>query len=67
MANKLERLEEKFSEPIGNEELDELQTQFLEKIQELKETHEEGNSDKVQELRKKLKDLREKLISLRSS
>ena len=67
MANKIERLEERFSEPTGNEELDDLQTQFLEKIRELKEAHEEGDSDKVQELRKELKDLRELLIELRSS
>ncbi len=67
MANKIERLEERFSEPTGNEELDDLQTQFLEKIRELKEAHEEGDSDIVQELRKELKDLREQLIELRSS
>ena len=67
MANKIERLEERFSEPTGNEELDDLQTRFLEKIRELKEAHEEGDSDKVQELRKELKDLREQLIELRSS
>jgi len=67
MANKIERLEERFSEPTGNEELDDLQTQFLEKIRELKEAHEEGDSDKVQELRKELKDLREQLTELRSS
>jgi len=67
MANKIERLEERFSEPTGNEELDDLHTQFLEKIRELKEAHEEGDSDKVQELRKELKDLREQLIELRSS
>jgi hypothetical protein len=67
MAKKIERLEERFSEPTGNEELDELQTQFFEKIQELKDAHEEGDSDKVQELRKELKELREQLIELRSS
>ncbi len=67
MAKKIERLEERFSEPTGNEELDDLQTQFLEKIQELKEAHEEGDSDKVQELRKELGDLKEQLIGLRSS
>ena len=67
MANKIERLEERFSEPTGNEELDDLQTQFLEKIRELKEAHEEGDSDIVQELRKELKDLREQLTELRSS
>jgi len=67
MANKIERLEERFSEPTGNEELDDLQTQFLEKIQELREARDEEDSDKVQELRKELKDLRELLIDLRSS
>ena len=67
MANKIERLEERFSEPTGNDELDDMQTQFLEKIQELKEAHEEGDSDKVQELRQELKGLRELFIDLRSS
>lgn len=61
------RLEERFSEPTGNDELDDMQTQFLEKIQELKEAHEEEYSDKVQELRQELKGLRELLIDLRSS
>ena len=67
MAKKIEILEQRFSEPTGNEELDDLQTQFLEKIQELKEAHKEGDSDKVQELRKELGDLKEQLIGLRSS
>jgi len=67
MADKIEKLKQKFSEPTGNEELDDLQTQFLEKIQGLKEAHKEGDSDKVQELRKELGDLREQLIDLRIS
>ncbi len=67
LVNNLERLEEKFSEPTGNEELDELGAQIVEKIQELKESHEEGDSDKVQELRQELKDLMQQLRELRSS
>ena len=67
LVNNLERLEEKFSEPTGNEELDELGAQIVEKIQELKEAHEEGDSDKVQELRQELKDLMQQLRELRSS
>ena len=67
LADKLERLEEKFSEPSGNEELDELGDQLVEKIGELKEAHEEGDSDKVQELREEMKNLMQQLKELRSS
>ena len=67
MADKLEKLEEKFSEPTGNEEVDELGAQLVEKIGELKESHEEGDSDKVQELRQEIKDLLQQLRELRSS
>ena len=66
LVKNIDRLEEKFSEPTGNE-LDGLQTQFVEKIRELKEAHEEGDSDKVQELRQELKDLKQQIKELRSS
>lgn len=67
LVNNIDKLEERFSEPTGNEELDELQAQFVEKIRELKESHEEGDSGKVQELRQELKDLKQQLKELRSS
>jgi hypothetical protein len=67
LADKLTNLEEKFSEPTGNEEVDELGAQLVEKIGELKEAHEEGDSDKVQELRQEIKDLMQQLRELRNS
>ena len=67
LANNIEKLEEKFSEPTGNEEVDELGAQLVEKIGELKEAHEEGDSDKVQELRLEMKDLMQQLRELRNS
>ena len=67
LANNIDKLEERFSEPTGNEELDELQAQFVEKILELKEAHENEDSDLVQELRQELKDLKQQIKELRSS
>ena len=67
LANNIEKLEERFSEPTGNEELDGLRTQFVDKIRELKGANEDGDSDKAQELRQELKDLKDQLKNLRSS
>lgn len=67
LEDKLERLEEKFSEPTGDEEIDELGSQLVEKIGEIKEAHEEGDSDRVQELRQEIKDLLQQLRELKSS
>jgi hypothetical protein len=67
LANNLEKLEEKFSEPTGDEELDNLGSHIVAKIGELKEAHEQEDSDKVQELRQELKDLMQQFKELRSS
>jgi hypothetical protein len=66
-AGMIDNLLQKFSEPTGNEEVDELGAQLVEKIGELKVAHEEGDSDKVQELRQEIKDLLQQLRELRSS
>jgi uncharacterized membrane protein (DUF106 family) len=63
----IDKLLQKFSEPTGDEEVDELGEQLVEKIGELKEAHEEGDSDKVQELRQEIKNLMQQLRELRSS
>lgn len=67
LVNNIDRLEEKFSEPTGNEELDQLRSDFVEKIRELGEAHEDGDSERVQELSQELKDLRMQLKELRDS
>jgi len=67
LANNLEKLEEKFSEPTGDEELDNLGSHIVAKIGELKESHEQEDSEKVQELRQELKDLMQQFKELRSS
>jgi hypothetical protein len=66
-AGNIDNLLQKFSEPTGDEEVDELGEQLVEKIGELKEAQEEGDSDKVQELRQEVKDLLQQLRELRSS
>ena len=52
----------KVLEPTGNEELDALRAEFVEKIQELKEVHDSGDFDKVQELSDELKDIRNQIV-----
>ena len=67
LVNNIERLEAKFLQPTGDEELDQLRSEFVKKIQELGETYKDGDSEKIQELNQGLKDLRIQLKELRGS
>ena len=67
LVNNIERLEERFSQPTGDEELDQLQSEFVEKVREFGEAHKDGDSEKIQELNQELKDLRIQLKELRGS
>lgn len=58
---------EKFTQPTGNAELDALKSQFADKLQELKEAMVNGDSDRVQELRGELSDLKNQINDLRNS
>jgi hypothetical protein len=62
-----ENIKQKLSEPTGDIELDALRAQFLEKIQEIKEAHQDGDSEKIDELRQELKDLRSQIIEARKT
>jgi len=62
---KFKKLEQKLSESTDNPELDEVHAQFLATIQELKKAHENGDTDKAQELRDELKELRSQLGNIR--
>ena len=66
-ANKAERLQQKFSEPTGNPEVDVLRSQFVEKIQELRDTSSDGDIEKAQQIREELKSLKDQLIEMRNS
>ena len=66
-ANKAERLEQKFSEPTGNSEVDSLRAQFVEKIQELRNASSDGNVEQAQQIREELKSLKDQLIEMRNS
>jgi hypothetical protein len=66
-SKRFEKLEQKLSESTGNTEIDALRAQFLEKIYEVKEAHQNGNSEKVDELRQELKDLRSQIVEIRKT
>ena len=66
LDNKIDRLEDRFSESSGDTDIDTARTAFLEKLQELRAALESGDSDRVSELRDELKDLRSELGNIRS-
>ena len=66
-ANKSERLQQKFSEPTGDPEVDALRAEFVEKIQELRDASSDGNNEQAQQIREDLKSLKAQLIEMRNS
>ena len=66
-ANKAEKLQQKFSEPTGNPEVDALRSQFIEKAQELRDASSDGDMEKAQQIREELKSLKDRLIEMRNS
>ena len=65
-TEKIEQIREKLSESTGDADVDALRAAFVEKLQELKDALESGDSDKIPELRDELKDLRTELGSFKS-
>lgn len=66
ISKKIDRLEEKISKSSGNVDFDDLRTTFLEKFQELRKAMQDGDSDRVSELREELKDIRSELGKMRT-
>ena len=66
LAQKADRLEQKLSEPTGDADVDAARATFVEKLQELSQAIQDGDSDRVSELRKELKDLRSELSNIKS-
>ena len=66
LTNKIDRLEEKLSESSGDAEIDAARATFVEKLQELRQAIQDGDSERASELRDELKDLRSELGSTRS-
>ena len=66
LDKKIDRLEAKFSEPSGRADVDAARATFLEKLQEMRDAIESGDSQRADELRKELKDLRDHLGSMKS-
>ena len=62
IAKKLERL----SQPTGDVDVDATRSTFVEKLQELQTSLENGNSERASELRDELKDLRSELGDVKS-
>ena len=65
LDSKISKLEEKLSDSTGNEELDSLKQQVLDKLIELKEALENDSSDLIPELKNQLKDLRSQINEIR--
>ncbi len=62
-SDKIERIQEKLSEPTGDADVDALRVTFVEKLEELQRAIENGDSETISELRDELKDLRGKIGS----
>ena len=60
-AQKIERLQEKLSEPTGDADVDAARAQFLKLIQELETAYDSEDTDRAQEIKAELKDLRSEL------
>ncbi len=67
ISNKIDRLEEKISESSGNADIDAARATFVEKLQELRQAIQDGDTEKISELRKELKDLRSELGNMRTN
>ncbi len=63
--NRIIKIEEKLSQSSGNDELDALREQFVNKLYELREAIENGSSELIQEIKAELQDIRNQLIEMR--
>ena len=63
---KLDQKIDRLSQPTGDVEVDSARAAFVEKLQELKTALENGDSERVSELRAELQDLRSELGNIRS-
>ncbi|WP_299290149.1 hypothetical protein [Nitrosopumilus sp.] len=66
ISDKIDRLEDRFSESSGDADVDAARATFVEKLQELRQAIEDGDSERVTELREELKDLRSELGNIKS-
>ena len=66
ISKKIDKLEERFSESSGDAEIDAARDTFVEKLQELRQAIQDGDSERVSELREELKDLRSELGNIKS-
>ena len=65
-AYMIDKIQEKFSEPTGDTDVDAARSAFVEKLQELKVAFENEDSERAFELRDELKDLRSELGNIKS-
>lgn len=65
-AGKIDKIQQRLSEPTGDANVDAVRATFVEKLQELKAALESEDSERASELRDELKDLRSELGNIRS-
>ncbi|MCV0431855.1 hypothetical protein [Nitrosopumilus sp.] len=59
MDRKIEKFQQKFSEPTGDAEVDAARTQFLDLLQQLRDAYTNGDSDTAKSIKEQLKELKE--------
>jgi len=65
-ADKMDKIQQRLSEPTGDADVDAVRSTFLEKLQELRAALESGDSERASELRDELRDLRSELGNIQS-
>lgn len=65
-ADKMDKIQQRLSEPTGDADVDAVRATFVEKLQELRAALESGDSERASELRDELRDLRSELGNIQS-
>ncbi|MGY5148740.1 MAG: hypothetical protein ACW9W3_01620 [Candidatus Nitrosopumilus sp. bin_68KS] len=68
MANKLEKYQQKFTEPTGDADVDSARAQFLDLMQQLQNAYNNGDSESAKSIHDQLKELKQKVfLNMRSA
>ncbi|AJW70268.1 exported protein of unknown function [Nitrosopumilus adriaticus] len=68
MDRKIEKFQQKFSEPTGDADVDAARAQFLDLLQQLRDAYENGDSETAKSIKEQLKELKDSVfLNMRSS
>ena len=66
MNAKFDKLQERFSEPTGDAEVDAARAQFLDLMQQLREAYSNGDTETAESLKKQLSELKQTFLDVRN-